>query len=56
MVDVYKVPVSITFNYLYYLEEQYEIISYIMQDLIEIGFDEFIIADIALILYLKEKI
>ena len=24
MVDVYKVPVSITFNYLYYLEEQYE--------------------------------
>ena len=55
MVDVYKVPVSITFNYLYYLEEQYEIISYIMQDLIEIGFDEFIIADIALILYLKEK-
>ena len=26
-----------------------------MQDLIEIGFDEFIIADIALILYLKEK-
>ena len=55
MVDVYKVPVSITFNYLYYLEEQYEVIANIMKDLIEIGFDEFIIADIALILYLKEK-
>ena len=55
MVDIYRVPVSITFNYLYYLEEQYKIIEDIMQDLIEIGFDEFIIADIALIVYLKEK-
>jgi U32 family peptidase len=26
MIDLYKVPVSITFNYLYYLEEQYEIL------------------------------
>lgn len=55
MMDVYKVPVSITFNYLYYLEEQYEIIANIMNDLIDIGFRNFIIADIALILYLKEK-
>lgn len=55
MVDVYKVPVSITFNYLYYLEEQYEMIAKIIKDLIDIGFNNFIIADIALILYLKEK-
>lgn len=55
MVDVYKVPVSITFNYLYYLEEQYEMIARIIKDLIDIGFCDFIIADIALLLYLKEK-
>ena len=55
MVDVYKVPVTITFNYLYYLEEQYEMIENIMRDLTEIGFNEFIIADIGLILYLQER-
>jgi collagenase-like PrtC family protease len=55
MVDVYKAPVSITFNYLYYLEEQYEMIARIIKDLIDIGFNDFIIADIALLLYLKEK-
>lgn len=55
MIDVYKVPVSITFNYLYYIEEQYEIIVNIIKTLIEIGFHDFIIADIAFILYLKEK-
>ena len=32
MVDVYKVPVSITFNYLYYIEEQYEEIK-VVKDL-----------------------
>ena len=37
MVDKYKVPVSITFNYLYYIEEQYEEIINIMNDLINIG-------------------
>lgn len=55
MVDVYKVPVTVTFNYLYYLEEQYEYIEKIMRDLIHVGFDEFIVADPALILYLEEK-
>lgn len=55
MVDVYKVPVSITFNYLYYIEEQYEMIADIIKNLIYIGFNDFIIGDIALILYLKEK-
>ena len=55
MVDVYNVPVTVTFNYLYYLEEQYEFIESIMKDLISIGFNEFIIADPALILYLQKK-
>ena len=55
MVDIYKVPVTITFNYLYYIEEQYDFIVEIMKKLIDIGFDEFIIADIALLLYLNSK-
>jgi collagenase-like PrtC family protease len=49
------VPVNITFNYLYYLEEQYEMIAKIIKDLISIGFYDFIVADLALLLYLKEK-
>ena len=55
MVDQYKVPVSITFNYLYYLEEQYEMVAQMIKDLIQIGFNDFILADIGLLLYLKEK-
>jgi U32 family peptidase len=55
MVDRYKVPVSITFNSLYYLEEQYEMITQMIKDLIHIGFNDFIIADIGLLLYIKEK-
>ena len=55
MEDKYKVKVNITFNYLYYLEEQYEIIAKLISELIDIGFTDFIIADIALILYLEEK-
>lgn len=55
MMDKYKVPVTITFNYLYYLEEQYEDIEKIIRDLTNIGFNEYIIADIALITYLREK-
>lgn len=55
MMDVYKVPVTITFNYLYYLEEQYKDIEKIIRNLIDIGFNEFIIADISLILYLMNR-
>ena len=55
MEDKYKVKVNIAFNYLYYLEEQYEMIAKIIIELIDIGFTDFIIADIALILYLEEK-
>ena len=55
MVEKYQVPVKITFNSLYYLEEQYEMIAQIIRQLMEIGFDTFIIADLALIQYLREK-
>lgn len=55
MEEKYKVKVNITFNYLYYLEEQYEIIAKLISELIDIGFTDFIVADIALILYLEEK-
>ena len=55
MAQKYKVPVAITFNYLYYLHEQYEKIASIIKKLIDIGFNKFIIADISLILYLEKK-
>lgn len=55
MVDVYKVPVSITFNNTYYLEEQYEYFGEIIKELINIGFERFIVADIGLILYLNQN-
>lgn len=55
MMDIYKVPVTITFNYLYYIDEQFELIEKIIRDLINIGFNEFIVADPALIIYLEKK-
>ena len=55
MVDKYRVPVKITFNYIYYAEEQYKLIADIMKRLMSIGFDTFIIADAALLLYLKQN-
>lgn len=55
MVEKYKVPVTITFNYLYYLEEQYEKIASIIKSLMNIGFTDFTIADIGLIIYLQKK-
>lgn len=51
----YNVPVTIAFNYLYYIEEQYKVIEEIMRKLIKIGFKDFIIADLALLIYLKDK-
>ena len=55
MVEKYKVPVSITFNYLYYLQEQYEEIADIIKKLMDIGFRDFIIADLSLIMYLRKR-
>lgn len=53
-VKKYGIPVKITFNSHYYLEEQYPIILKIINELMEMGFDTFIMADIGLIYYLRE--
>ena len=45
----YKIPVKITFNSLFYNDEQYDDVLNILQNLIDIGFSTFIIADIGLI-------
>jgi len=55
MMRVYKKPVHLTFNSLYYLPEQYPLIGRIISDCLEMGFRSYIIADPALILYLYEQ-
>ena len=55
MVDKYQVPVKITFNSLYYLKEQYALIKELICECMEVGFDTFIIADIAILLYLRNE-
>jgi Collagenase and related proteases len=55
MVDEYHVPIKITLNAHYYVKEQYSMILDIVKRLTYYGFDTFIIADIALILYLREN-
>lgn len=57
MVQKYQKPVHLTFNSLYYRPEQYEEIARIIQQCRSIGFDSYILADPALLVYLrKEKI
>mgnify|MGYP001091870379 FL=1 len=57
MVQKYQKPVHLTFNSLYYRPEQYEEITQIIQQCRSIGFDSYILADPALLVYLrKEKI
>ena len=57
MVQKYQKPVHLAFNSLYYRQEQYEEITQIIQQCRSIGFDSYILADPALIVYLrKEKI
>ena len=57
MVQKYQKPVHLTFNSLYYRQEQYEEITQIIQQCRSIGFDSYILADPALLVYLrKEKI
>lgn len=52
-----KVRVSITFNSLYYTKEQLPVIASYIKELNELGFEDYIIADLGLLLYLKaEKI
>ena len=53
MIRDYHCPVHLTFNSLYYLPEQYPEIARIIQDCMSLGFQSYIIADPALILYLR---
>ena len=55
MVDCYGVPVKLVLNSLYYTGEQYKEIAELVDACMQIGFDTFIIADPALILYLREQ-
>lgn len=57
MVQKCQKPVHLAFNSLYYRPEQYEEITQIIQQCRSIGFDSYILADPALLVYLrKEKI
>lgn len=51
----YDIPVTITFNSLYYIQEQLMDIFTIIKKLVEIGFKKYIIADINLIRLLIEN-
>ena len=55
MVQEYKRPVHLTFNSLYYIPEQYPKIAEIIKQCMKIGFRSYIIADPALILYLRQN-
>ena len=55
MVKKYKKPVHLTFNSLYYLPEQYPEIGDIIEKCMKIGFRSYIIADPALLVYLKNR-
>ena len=55
MVKEYGRPVHLTFNSLYYIPEQYPEIAEIIKRCMEIGFHSYIIADPALILYLRQN-
>lgn len=55
MMDCYKVPVTIALNALSFMPEQYEdLVDYVKLCLIE-GFSSFIVADPALLVYLKSE-
>ena len=55
MVRAYQKPVQLTFNSLYYLPQQYPEIAETIQKCMKIGFWDYIIADPALILYLRQQ-
>lgn len=55
MVKKCKKPVHLTFNSLYYLPEQYPEIAEIIEQCMRIGFHSYIIADPALICYLRSR-
>lgn len=55
MVDYYGKPVELTFNSIYYTWEQYPVIAEIITQCMAAGFENFIIADPALMLYLRQQ-
>ena len=48
-----NVPVSLTINATFYAPEQYEAIRNLIESLLDVGFSRFILADPALLLYLR---
>ena len=55
MVDYYGKPVKLTFNSIYYTGEQYPVIAEIITQCMAAGFENFIIADPALMLNLRQQ-
>ena len=55
MVDYYGKQVELTFNSIYYTGEQYPVIAEIIIQCMAAGFENFIIADPALMLYLRQQ-
>lgn len=55
MAEHYGVPVAITLNALYYTQEQLPLIGQMIRELSTLGFHDYIIADIGLLLYLKKE-
>lgn len=55
MIKKYGKPVHLTFNSLYYIPQQYQEIAEIIQNCMKLGFRSYIIADPALILYLRNQ-
>lgn len=54
-VEKYGANIKITFNGHYYLPEQLEMVAQTIERLMDIGYETFIISDLALIIYLREK-
>jgi Collagenase and related proteases len=55
MVEKYKIPVKITFNSHYYINNQYKELAELIKALMYLGFSTFIIADIGLAIYLRDN-
>lgn len=55
MVKKYKKPVHLTFNALYYIPRQYPEIAGVIRQCMELGYRSYILADPALILYLRAE-
>jgi len=53
--EKYKIPIKLTFNAVTYSPQRYPHIRSIIEKLMDIGYKTFIISDIGLIVYLREK-